>query len=517
MFKYNNAHIFTGYLKQLLSSFNLPMCRVYTQEFANYLAKHGTEDPRVLCSFDSLNTSRLAARINYLKNNEIYNYFWDPDVSKQASWRRVSDVFYDKDQRILGLTKTLNSPGSTYDTTTHEYLGNYLRFIRDYYDVNLMSLYNCFNNKIFNNIYFNFIINPDAEKEKQIKTTFNTQEPGYYIYAVPVKLFAEYTIAIDCSQSIEMFCGLYNTNLDVSGRAKKLAAQTYKKINKSFFNQPFIYDKLNTAEWQIENDFTSPNSIRTDIYTHWDIASREDDLRLFIKVPVSCKSSITILEGDFRTFNNFKYSPIKYKPDGTVFKSELEQIDDETKEKLKAVWTYQQNYSVLNFNTKKITNNGDGLDLNNYKFKPICKLQLLAFNTGESYPYADRLIEYLSGSAITAMEEIPDNIRRVQRVMEQNKNYFSIEGLWENKMQNILYDSMINSGPIKVVNNKLKDERRGYNYPLGRTSKSMLFDILGYVDKDAEKWYASWERDKDKPKVKNIIQNVDIYDGLYDI
>ena len=44
-------------------------------------------------------------------------------------------------------------------------------------------------------------------------------------------------------------------------------------------------------------------------------------------------------------------------------------------------------------------------------------------------------------------------------------------------------------------------------------------DILGYVDRDAEKWYASWSINKDDGKVymKENIQNVDIYKGLFDL
>lgn len=528
MLKYNNNHIFTGYLKQLLSSFSLPACKVYTREFARYLEEHGEEDPRVLKSFNNINSDRLAVRINYLKNDGLYHYFWKPASRNAklgldtAQWKRTADVHYSSDKSIPGLTRQLKSPGIIYDTKTHEYLGEYLRFVRDYYNVNLMSMYNCFTDKIYNNIYFSFLLGQRAAKKEQIKILFDSQATEYRIYALPVKLFSKYTIAIDCDQGIEMFCGLYNTALDSSARAENLAARTYQRVHKTMFKQPFLYDKLSTKFWSEDSDFDIDEngnkiSIRTDAFTRWDLTCREKDLKLFIKVPISCRSSVAILEGDFRNYNDYRYSADT------------------------GAWTYTYNRSILNFNTK------DVYDLNSFNFKPISKLQLLELNTGESYPFADRLIEYLCGSAITPLDAIPDNIKRVQRVMNQNNYYFMVDGIWEDKIQNIVYDYIVNSGPVEAVtvgNDKendpnnygkkisepkdykyktkqaLIDRRQGLHRRLGHTSNSLLFDVLGYVDKDAEKWYASWELDTlnaNKSTVKNNIQNVDIYDGLYDV
>lgn len=531
MLTFNNTHIFTGYLKQLLSTVNIPTCKIYSNEFVKYLEQHGKEDPRIIESADIYNKNRVANRVNYLKNNKLCYYFWDYP-SNNFYWKETSSKFYDLDKKIPGLTKTLYSPGSTYDTKTHEYLGDYLRFLRDYYDLNLMSMYNCFNNTSCSNIHCKISLD-SYEDEKQKSQTYNidfdSYNQKYIIYAFPVKLFYNYTIAIDCVQGIEMFCGLYQNGLDLSDRSIDLIRKTYKKVNNTIFKQPFLYDKLSTDFWNFEKERTTASNLDTialldeKIISRWDIITREHDLKLFIKVPISCKSSITVLEGDYRNFNDFKYLPNKNKS--------TDKLD---------LWDYYSNRTILNFSSDKRI---DNIDLNENCFKPINKLQLLAFNTGESYPFADRLIEYLTGSTITSTEEIADNIKRVQNVMEQNNYYFKINGIWENQMQKIAYDYMLNSGPIearldeKTNKTYLIDKSRvtsdgvsnstGHHPIAGYTRRSLLYDTLGYIDREVEKYYANWSIEelvdkntgkvKVRAKIKDNIQNTDIYNGLYDL
>ena len=586
MLSFNNNHIFTGYLKQLLASVNLPTCKIYTNEFAKYAAKNGREDPRVVESFGTLGIGRPYSNISYLKNNEICNLNYDINTG-DSRWCATRPFYYDKDTDVKGITRTLKNLGIFYNTETHEYLGDFLRFVRDYYDVNLMPLYNCFNNKIYPNIDFEIKLevpkvdlNPaaplaetpaaPAAEEKVFKSlVFDSTDPNYRIYAFPVKLFAEYTIAIDCNQGIEMFCGLYRNWLDSSKRSEDLFKRTYQKVDKTIFKQPFLYDKLSHKYWTREQELASVEGEESmialeadNIISRCDLLSREQDLKLFIKVPTSCRSSITVLEGDYRTYNHYKYVP------------RLEQVEVAPATFQEMVrWDYLNNRSVLNFEDK------DKKILNATGFKPIYKLQLLALNTGESYPFSDRLIEYLSGSAITPIDEVSDNIKRAQRVMNNNQHYFKIEGIWENKMQKIAYDYLVNSGPIEfsplktyfmgntetpiragstinkvlidgeetlimygdVVNYQdiayvwlgknvgwkkldeskelsvLTDKRKGIHPKMGYSSKSDMYDVLGYIDRDVEKYYASWKAFDGKAHATENIQNIDIYDGLYDI
>lgn len=594
MLSFNNNHIFTGYLKQLLATFNIPTCKIYTSELERYAIQHGHEDPRVVESFGTLGSGRAFSNVNYLKNNEICNLVYDTKTNT-AKWKTSCSFYYDKDKSTNGMTRTLKNLGTFYNTETHEYLGDFLRFLRDFYDVNLMPLYNCFNNKIYSNINFKVQLDipqintatknkpnekTDSEEysseksEKELTATktliFSSSNQNYRIYAFPVKLFSNYTIAIDCNQGIELFCGLYKNCLDTSKRAVDLFKKTYEKVDKTLFNQPFLYNKLNHENWSLERELVHirQSNGKKDILTledentisRCDILNREQDLKLFIKIPASCRSSITVLEGDYTTYNNFKYAPHK----------EQSIINYNTLEVTK--WEYKSNSNIINFEDKST--------LNSPNFKPISKLQLLAFNTGESYPFSDRLIEYLSGSAITPIDGIADNIKRAQKVMKANGYYFTIEGIWENKMQKIAYDYLINSGPIEYGQVKtnfigttstqiregsnkqevkigetsiiasfgdvveyqdkkyiwrdkrtgwecldeklsaakmLLDRRRGTHPKIGHTSKSSLYDVLGYIDKDVEKYYANWKAVDSKAQIIDSIQNVDIYNKLYDI
>lgn len=508
MLEFDNNHIFTGYLKQLLASFSLPSCKVYTKEFAKYASEHGREDPRIVESFDCRSSTRLPARINYLKESELFTYFYDNNSGK-ASWKKQANIFYTKDKNIPGLTRKLKSPGTSYDTVTHEYLGDFLRFIRDYYDINLMSLYNCFSNRNCRNILFSKTVtkkkldeNGQEVEYKQEVVRFDSNDSKYKIFALPVKLFEKYTIAIDSEYGIELFCGLYKNTLDTSDKAINLFDKTYLKVSKTSFKQPFIYDRLSVDEWTREREFgySDVGVIALEdpaVISRSDIINREHDLKLFIKIPANCKSSITVLEGDYRTYNDFKYTP-GVVPEGVITPLKRE------------IWNYQANHTVINFERKQ--------DLAKDDYKLISKIQLLVLNTGKSYPFSDRLIEYLTGSATIPIDIIHDNIQRAQKVMNQNGYYFKIDGLWENQMQKIAYNYLINEGPFELDSKgDLVDKRKGRHPKLGYTSKSYLYDVLGYIDRDVEKYYASWKVEDGKIKVRDTIQNVDIYNGLYNI
>jgi hypothetical protein len=402
------------------------------------------------------------------EHTEMHNGRDNLDKAKSRS-KLYSDKYFVLDYPELNYTKNLEIRNNIYDTYTHEYLGDYLRFIRDYHGINLMPLYNCFSNNSCHNL--------DLEIKISDKYTakFNTKDKRYKIYAVPVKLFQKYTIAIDSGSDVEMCCGIYDTKLAEehkdNGIFSSIPGATYQFYNCMSYTQPKLYTKLIGL-----TDFIGVGSESK-------LAQNEFRLKLFIKIPASCTSSITILEGDYCDFNDYLY---------LYCTNTAGNIDNNVKNILKQTYNIDTDSKDVTILNKKINNRA----VINYEYeeglatsirKPT-NLQLLMLNTHESYPFADRLMEYLIGNAITPIDTVEDNIKRVKKVMYLNINKISLEAQMNNRnllgRDNILPDFEVDEIWSPEMENLL------YDY-MNKNKESSIYnhDILGYVDKDVEKSY----------------------------
>ena len=556
MFKFNSENIFTGYIKQLLTSFNLPKYHVYTSEQQKYHEKYiaaqnsidalnhrieelnkklesldpeSTEYKQLIAEGSKIREEILAAKnillgapekdilistvrqevpnyanggnaleyvsymryIPYIKDGQIQIYAptirtetkttiidgkeitedktviqysdndWKPYHAAYGSehykvHNKNANIHtpkgYTYNLKIRNYTKNLKIQNNVYDSYTHEYLGDYLRFQRDYRNINLMPLYNCFSNTLCPRLNINFDVVEDVIDSSTNKVTkkgyvakFDTRETNYKIYMIPIKLFQKYTIAIDCFTDVEVCCGFYG-KYQYGSAYDTIAEDTYRCFNSMLFNKPVLYDPAAGLKKYLDPRHPL------------EIAQHESDLKLFIKLPISNKSSIVILEGDYTEYTPstiIKYSPAK---------------DDD--------------FIVVNNRTQV---NFDG-DLDENIKHLVTPLQLLAQNTGISYPFADRLIEYLVGNAVTPVDDISDNIKRAKKVINAKTNALrDDEGVWEEIMQLILYNYASNNFNVRINH-----------------------DILGYVDKDTESY------SNGSVSQPETISNADIYDNWED-
>ena len=428
MLKFNENHIFGNYIKQLLKEFNLP----------------------------HYNNGNWA--------NDVPNYCYN--------------------QKIKNITRNLKIDSNIYDSHTHEYLGEYLRFYRDYNKINLMPLYNCFSNNLCSSLSLE--IKLSKNKSVNISTNITTHK----IYMSPIKLDREYTVAIDSDLPIEMWCGIYDkyqinelkdnySSQSSDTKTIDLPSLTYKVYNNLQFNNPILFDDMlidtlvNDARFNIATQNMSDLDTKERKKITKEILNRyEDNLKLFIRIPIDNESSITILEGNYVNFNNYIY----------------DNVDLYAENKNTNIYKRYQNMSIINI---------EAIDKYPSDFMYITNLQLLRGNTHTSYPFADRLIEYLVGNVITSQEEISDNILRIQAVMEKNNIKFKPyeKGIWQNRFRPYLYNKMYSSTKL----NSFADNH----------------DILGYVDKETEKYYDYDPDNNEKTKNSISIARVDIYPNIY--
>ena len=161
---------------------------------------------------------------------------------------------------------------------------------------------------------------------------------------------------------------------------------------------------------------------------------------------------------------NSPASGIVYSINGIM--SALTRAINAVKDKIVRHYTILFDNDVIKEYNVKLSDIIDG----NYLY--LSKNQLINLSAPEKYLLADRLVEYLSGNAITHIDEVIDNIKKVQILLAGNKNdslRFDAYGIWDKRVNRWLY---------RYLNTHT--DSRGVKY------RDLYDNLLYYVDKDVE-------------------------------
>lgn len=290
------------------------------------------------------------------------------------------------------ITEKFISKYSYYDSETHQQLGQYLRCIRDIYEIDLMPFYNCFSYKTVANI----------DLTNSFPYIGNTSDRVIF---VPIKFNKTYTIAMDCPSEVKIRSIIYDqygiVNLSNSAIPNYLTQYldpeviTYQNLS---FSQPITYSiSIAGNNDQVSSKIDPALSIASSTLYNY-----QKYLYLAIQYPAEVTTSIAVLEGD-----------------------------------------YTQNTTSTIINAENITS------ITSQYLNNIClsKLSLLSFNNRAIYAFSDRLVEYLLLNVITSQETISNNITRVQEniglpILYQNA------GIWSNDIRYYIYSNYISKNLI---------------------------------------------------------------------
>lgn len=390
MLKFNSRNIIAGYIKQLLYSFNLPMCRVFESEDAC----------RKFLDVPSTTSSLPTYKDNYIAIIRKYKDGKDYFVTVDSQTPEIKPLYiYRYNHFYPNLTKKLRLENDTYDSYTHTYLGDYLRFIRDYFDINLMSLYNCYNNETIVQGNYKYLLIPI--KYDKVYTVFTEKNSIKYVITnevVDTKYSVDFTNASSASKMNNSHCLSVNSN-----KAPTMTIDQEGGTQISKFGNLF----------------------------------KEENLKLIIQANIQDESPIVVLEGDYSN----------YKPYFTNYQLNYEKSGQD--------YRWQEGYEEV-----------FGDNIGTYNFQLVNQLK----RDNDSYPIADRLIEYLLGNVITELDPISKNI-----IDAKKKLAYRYLGYTQAQTKNM-------NASFNIMDRfKLLDAVSSNKY-----SKIDDQDLLGYVDKDVE-------------------------------
>lgn len=233
MQQYYSINLISGFIKNLL--YNTPLPLVDT---ANTHTK-------------MVNGGQYLHKLNFIECTQSGTL-----IDGTAKQKTLQHYIPGKD--YVNMTHRFVSTSNYYDNETHRYLGDYLRWYRDIFNIDLMAYYNCFQTYLVDDIQL-------APSSPEL----------YKTYLTHIKFNTTYTIAIDSVEPFYYKPVLY-TDIGLSELSSRINIDTV--CTQSNFGQPFTVE-FSTDDLELYNN-------RKNLY-------------LAISLPIGNTSSITILEGNF--------------------------------------------------------------------------------------------------------------------------------------------------------------------------------------------------------------------------
>ena len=415
---YDNT-IETKFIKQLVATTNVPFISTWNDgEFAirgmfyihnNIIWRcNHTGYPANVLDVCKISASQVKQGLEHIKTVDsmyVKEQYVGVDADEFTNHANPSSVPYFTKikpyvfgEEYFNITGRYQSKTLGYDPTTHFYLGQYLRMLRDLYDLNLMPFYNCYCGETLSDINFN----SDNIKDEKLPDL-------YKIMSVPVKFGKTYTVALNSSTPVEMVLGIYGPKGLLVQQTENLndgnANSTYQRFLNMSFNRPILihtkswhqlynqyyvdtYGKI--SSYEVDNTDSDSYKLINDNTYDQALGQYERYLRLFIKVPTTNNSSLVVLEGDY----NVGQSQEMVNTYSVTF-TNMSGIDTTVNSRLVTGEWVRPEY----------IDNGDEI-VNKNSPMLYSPLGLLQMDDGNSYAFSNRLIEYLLQHSITASSRI---------------------------------------------------------------------------------------------------------------
>lgn len=265
--------LMSRFIKRLLRATNLPLYHIVEDDSDLVVGcKYIYKDFIIQC--EKSGRLKLSSQDILYPSDTIYpSNRLLPGHKYQVAEFKVLDYYRSDDEQIH---YNFHSKFMYYDSETHYYLGEYLRYLKDRTDLDLMAYYNCFNYQMIENITLDRL----APNHYEMKKPKNKK-----ILAIPVKFGRSYTLAIDSDTPVELRTLIYDKDIG--------------NVAEERFSDKYYSDDINYYELFSKTNFTDPILISIPLPADPQLYAQEKNLYLAIQVSADNNSSVVALEGDY--------------------------------------------------------------------------------------------------------------------------------------------------------------------------------------------------------------------------